>query len=100
SMLRKMILPAALATAAIAALTPSSASAQTYFGFSLGSGYPAYAPDYYYAPGYYDDPRAAWYARDRWRHERWEREEARRRYWHEYGEHHRWHGDDDDDDGD
>jgi len=86
---------AALGAASLAGIALSSpASAQAYFGFSVGSAYPAYYDDY-------DGARAAWVARQRWlAHERWERDEARRRwYWHEYWEHRRWdHGDDDDDD--
>ncbi len=98
-MFRKFLLPAALGIVAAGAFLPSAASAQDYFGFSVGSGYPVETPGYYYAPGYYDDRRDAWFAHHRWeQHERWEREEARRRYWqHERWEHRRWHHDDDDD---
>jgi hypothetical protein len=99
-MVRKFLMPTVLGAVAACALIPVAASAETRFGFSVSSGYPGYYAPGYYAPGYYvpDDPdyyydrRAAWIA-----HERWEREQARRRHWqHEYWEHHRHHDDDDD----
>ena len=96
-MIRTRLMPIALASLAAFA-APSAASAEGYFSFSIGPAYPAYEPayPYYYSPGYYDDESAAWLA-----HERWERAEARRRYWdHERWEHRHWrhHEDDDDDD--
>lgn len=106
----KWLLPVAVVIAAAGVAVPSAASAQS-FGFSVSSGYP---PPQYYDPGYGPGNYAPVYPEYRrdWRdHERWEREEARRRYWqrerwessarrdYRRDEHrdHRWrHGDDDD----
>ncbi len=113
-MVRKLLMPAALAVATFGILAPTTASAQWYNSgphssvqFSWGWSSPSYGygggpySGYYSNPyygddrgGYYDDRRAAWRA-----HERWERHEAHRRYWErDRWEHHRHH--DDDDDGD
>lgn len=83
-MLRKIILSGALAASAAFALSPGTASAQS-FGFAVSSGPGYYHPGYY--DRYYDDRHDAWRARHhRWEERRrWEREE-RRRYW----EHRRW----------
>ncbi len=98
-MIGKFLLSAAPGLVAAGALLPTAASAQSYFGVTVGSGYPVESPGYYYRPGYYDDRRAAWLAHERWeQHQRWEQEEARHRYWqHERWEHRRWHDDDDGD---
>jgi hypothetical protein len=108
--------PFLLATAALvaaAAVLPNTASAQTWFGFSVGTGYPGYRVPVYQPYGSYDDDaRAAWIARQRWEErqrweqrwrwearEQWDRDEAQRRYYqHEYWEHRRWYRGDDDDD--
>ena len=77
-MLRKMVVPTMLAVTALAATVPAAASAQS-FGFYVGSGYPAYYDE--------DARRDAWIGHERWQaRQRWEREEARRRYW----AHERW----------
>jgi hypothetical protein len=102
-MVRKLLLPAALGAASVLALLPSAASAHTYLGFSVTSGYPVYgSEDYtyapgYYSPGYYDEQRSAWIAHECWE-QRERAEEARRRYWeHERRQHREWHNDDDGD---
>lgn len=91
-MIRKLVMPLALAASAAFALLPGAASARTFVQFSVGGGYPYYAgyyapPAYYYGPAYYGYPayyygRPGWYYRegwrehrgwdDHWRHERWE----------------------------
>ncbi|HEX7855129.1 MAG TPA: hypothetical protein VF503_15685 [Sphingobium sp.] len=101
-MLRKIIQSGAVGAVVLTASAPTIASAQNY-GVWFSSGGPTY--DYprgpvYYDRGYDEDRREAWLAHEREeQRERWERDEARRRYWqHEQWEHHHErHGDDDDD---
>lgn len=101
--MRHMTILAGMLAAAAGVAMPGVASAQTYFSFSVGTGYPDFRPPAYRPYDYYDDDedaRAAWIARERWeQRQRWERDEARQRYLrHEYWERHRWDGDDDEDD--
>lgn len=96
-MIRKLVMPLALAASAACVFVPSAASARTIVEFSVGGGYPYggyYAPGYY-GPAYYDYPayhygRPAYYYRDGWRdHRRWDHDRGR----HDHRDHDRWdHG--------
>lgn len=100
-MFRKLILSASLGLAALSALAPTVASAQSYGGWN-GSGY----ADRGYGERYdgRDRGRSSYgydrgdHARQRWiQHRRWE-QEARRRHWQERRWDHRddrrgWNGD-------
>jgi hypothetical protein len=98
-MLRKVIQSSAIGAVVLAAFAPTLASAQSY-GVWVSSGDPAYGYRHgpvYYDRGYDEYRREAWLAHEREeQRERWERDEARRRYWqHEWEHHGEWHGDDD-----
>lgn len=84
-MIRKLVMPLALAASAAAcAFVPSAASARTIVEFSIGGGYPYYGgyygpPAYYYGPSYYNYPayyyydRPGYYYRYGWRgHRGWD----------------------------
>jgi hypothetical protein len=90
-MARKMIMIAAVAATLVTAVAPVTAMAQDRYG----DGYGGYSRQDGYGDrdrsGYdgYGDRRASWHAHER--HERWEREQARRRHW----QHERWAGQND-----
>lgn len=74
-MKKRFLILATLGTVGAVSSIPTTASAQRY-GVYIGSGNRDYYDD--------DGRRDAWVAHER--HERWEQEQARRRYW----EHERW----------
>lgn len=99
-MFNRVLLGAALGMTAAAAFLPSAASAQRYDPYPdpRYSSYGYYGAPIYARQGYDEDRRETWRAHERWEERgRWEREEARRRYWrHERREHEqRWRDDDD-----
>ena len=99
-MIRKFLMPLALAASAACAFLPSAASARTIVEFSVGGGYPYgyYEPGYYYGPRYYSVPadyyyyydRPRYYYREGWRdHRRWDRDHWDRDHW-RHGDRGRW----------